>query len=119
MLSGPLGVLTSQFTTPSTVTANGATTIDRRNGEYQKVSLTANATIAVSNWPASGLWARLVLDISNTGAFNITAWPTGSIYAGGTAPTITSGAGKRDKIILDTSDGGTTVFVSIAGQDYR
>lgn len=61
----------------------------------------------------------MVLDISNTGAFNITGWPAGTIWAGGAGPpTITSGAGKRDVIILMTPDGGTTVMGSIAGQNY-
>jgi Collagen triple helix repeat (20 copies) len=116
------GVVTlsrSAFTLPSTVTATGATTINWANGEVQQVSLTANATIAVSNWPASGNWAKLVLQIANTGAFNITAWPAGTLWPGGTLPTITSGSGKKDVIILATPDGGTTIYGSIAGQDYH
>jgi hypothetical protein len=100
------------------VTATGATTIAWTSGEAVKVSLTANATIAVSGWPASPNLAKLVLDISNTGAFNITGWPTGTKWAGGTIPTITSGAGKRDLFMLITDDGGTTILGSVVGQNY-
>jgi hypothetical protein len=116
---GGLALNHSEFIELATVTANGATIINWGNGEVQKVSLTGNATINVTGWPASGHWAKLVLNITNAGAFAITGWPAGSIFPGGTAPTITSGAGKRDKVILDTDDGGATVWVSLAGQDYR
>jgi hypothetical protein len=100
------------------VTATGATTIAWTSGEAVKVSVTANATIAVTGWPASPNLAKLVLDISNTGAFNITGWPTGTKWAGGVVPTITSGAGKRDLIMLITDDGGTTILGSVVGQNY-
>lgn len=118
VLTGLLTLPRSTFTVPATVTANGATTVNWANGEVQKLSLTGNATLAVSNWPASGNFAKLVLDISNGGAFNITAWPSGTIWAGGTAPTITSGAGKRDVILLTTLDGGATILGSVVGQNY-
>jgi hypothetical protein len=101
------------------VTATGATALNLANGEVQTINLTGNATLTASGWPASGTWAKLVLQISNTGAFNITSWPTGVIWPGGTAPTITSGAGKRDCVILMSADGGVTVWGSVVGQDYR
>jgi hypothetical protein len=107
------------FTWSGTVTASGATTINWTNGEYQKVSLTSNASISVTNWPASGNFAKVVLDITNQGAFLISGWPAGTIWAGGIVPTITSGAGKRDLIMLVTGDGGTTVLGNVVGQDYH
>jgi hypothetical protein len=100
------------------VAASGATALNWTNGDIQKVTLNANSTIAVSGWPASGTLAKLTLDIQNTGAFNITGWPTGTKWAGGAAPTITSGAGKQDVIVLMSLDGGTTVLGSVAGQNY-
>jgi Bacteriophage related domain of unknown function len=100
-----------------TVAANGATAIDWTQGEVQKVTLQGNAQLSIGSWPATGL-AKLVLDIHNTGAFNITSWPTGTVWPGGTVPTITSGAGKRDVIALMSLDGGTTVLGSVIGQNY-
>jgi len=113
-----------QITAPQYVvnalSASGATIINWALGEVQAVSLAANATISsIAGWPASGQWAKLVLQITNQGAFNITGWPAGTIWPGGTAPTITSGSGKRDVIILMSGDGGATFWGSVAGQDYR
>jgi len=116
-LTGTLTYQRSALTVPGVVTANGATTVNWQNGEYQQVSLTANATIAVSNWPATGNFAKLVLDITNAGSFNVTSWPAGTIWAGGTVPTIT--ASGRDLIMLVTANGGTTILGNVVGQGYH
>lgn len=93
--------------------------INRALGEIVALSLGATVTtFTVSNWPASGLFARLVLHVNNTGAFNITTWPTNTIWAGGTPPTITSGSGKKDIVILTTYDAGTTIYGNVVGQDF-
>jgi hypothetical protein len=102
-----------------TVTANGATTIDWTAGELQTVTLTGNASFSVINWPATGALAKLVLQIKNTGAFNVTGWPSGTVWPGGVPPVITSGAGKTDVVVLMTPDAGATVLGSIVGQDYH
>jgi hypothetical protein len=116
--TNPLVVQRSQFPIYS-VAANGATALDWANGEVQQITLTGAATLSVSGWPASGNLARIVLDVLNTGAFAISGWPVGTKWAGGSAPAITSGAGKQDVVILMTFDGGATILGSIAGQDYR
>jgi hypothetical protein len=118
LTAGGLSVVNSRLTVAN-LAANGPTTVNWANGEVQRVTLTGAATIAVSNWPPTGVLAKLALFITNNGAYNITGWPAGTIWAGGTAPTITSGSGKRDIILLMTPDGGTTVYGSIAGQDYH
>jgi hypothetical protein len=100
-----------------TVTAGGATTIDWTAGEVQVVTLNGNSSLSISNWPASGL-AKLVLQINNTGAFNVTAWPSGTVWPGGTVPVITSGANKTDVFVLMTHNGGSTIFGNVIGQNY-
>jgi hypothetical protein len=104
-----------------TVTQSGATlSINRTLGENCALSLTASITsVAVTGWPASGVTGKVRLSIANTGAFGITGWPTGTIWPGGTAPTITSGSGKKDIVLLMSDDGGTTIFGSVVGQDYH
>jgi hypothetical protein len=110
----PHGTLPTQ-----TITASGALSINRASGEVARVSLAGNVTsFSVTGWPATGNLGRLVLEISNTGAFNITSWPTGTIWAGGNSPTITSGLGKKDLVILTTFNGGTTIYGALAGQDF-
>ena len=106
----PISLLTSSSSTLA---------IDCNDGEFQQVYLSASATaVTVANWPATGAAAKLTLLIYNTGAYNITGWPTGTIWAGGSAPTITSGNGKKDIIVLLSPDGGTTIFGSVVGQNY-
>src|SRR5271166_2016050 len=90
----------------SLITSTGTVALDRNNGEVQRLSLTGNTTLTVANWPAANQMGRLVLEVQNTGAFNIT-WPTGTKWPGGAAPTVTSGSGKRDLFVLMTFDGGT------------
>lgn len=116
-VSGTFGLPRSIFSMQATKIWIGAITLNWLDGEFQKISLTGNATITVSNWPSSG-WAKIALDITNTGAFTIT-WPAGTVWAGGTAPVITSGAGKRDWIVLMTDDGGTSIVGSVVGQDFH
>lgn len=96
----------------------GSVTLDRNNGEIQRMQLTGNVTLAVSNWPAAGQLGRLVLEVQNTGAYNITGWPSGTKWPGGVTPTVTSGSGAKDIYVLMTFDGGTTIYASAAGQAF-
>jgi hypothetical protein len=89
------------------VTANGATTINMNLGCHVILALAANSTLAVSNAPPSGSLGKLVIEINNGGAFNITSWPGTVVWTGGIVPTITSGSGKKDSVVLTTIDGGT------------
>jgi hypothetical protein len=100
------------------VTAGAALTIDMSKGWHVALSLGATVTsFAVTNWPATGSVGKLTLDITNTGSFNITTWPTTTIWAGGAAPTITSGAGKQDTIVLTSTNGGTAFRAYVASQN--
>ena len=102
------------------VTAAATTAISRSAGENVVLALAATiTTFTVSGWPASGTTGKLRLVITNGGANAINAWPAGTIWPGGTLPTITSGSGKKDIVLLMTDDGGTTIFGSVVGQDYR
>lgn len=90
------------------VTAASTTAIDMNLGCHVVLSLAATiATFNVTNAPPSGSLGKLILEITNAGAFNITDWPGTTVWAGGTAPTVTSGNGKKDTFVLTTVDGGT------------
>jgi hypothetical protein len=106
--------------TRQAVTTSGTSlSIDMSLGSDVALSLasTISVAFAITNWPASGTLGRVVLDISNTGAYNISAWPTGTIWQDGTAPTITSGNGKKDTILLTSSDGGASFRGFVVAQD--
>lgn len=102
------------------VTAAATTAINRALGENVALALGVNVTsLTVSNWPAAGTTGKVRLVIVSSGAFTMSGWPAGTLWPGGTAPVITSGAGKRDIILLMSDDGGTTIYGSVVGQDYR
>lgn len=105
-------------TESQTLTTTGASQdIDYSLGAYTILNLGHNVTtLTVSNWHPNGT-SRLTLEVRNTGAFNIT-FPTGWLAVGGAAPTITSGNGKKDVIVLTSEDAGTTVYIHNVGQDF-
>jgi hypothetical protein len=97
---------------------SSSVTLNHNNGEVQKMALTGSVTsLAVSNFGAAGKMHRITLEVTNGGAYTL-AWPAGTKWAGGVAPTLTSGAGKIDIFTLITLDGGTTIYGNIIGQDY-
>lgn len=91
------------------VTASSASlAIDMSLGWDVELTLSATVTsFTVSNWPASGIAGRLTLNISSTGAYNITGWPGTTYWAAGNKPTITSGNGSKDTIVITSNQGGT------------
>lgn len=90
---------------------SGATiTISLANGNIQKLTLTAGCTITLSN-PPSGTYRSLMLFVfqDGTGSHTI-AWPASVHWGTAGAPVLSTAAGKMDKILLDTVDGGTTWY---------
>lgn len=111
------GILTVDRTVPNQITATGAVTLDRADGECQRLSVTGNVTsLSISNFGVAGKLRKLVLEIVNTGSFTF-AHPAGCKWPGGSAPTLTSGAGKLDVWCYYTMDGGTTIYGAVIGQD--
>lgn len=106
---------------PATVTiTSNAATVDFNNGNHAQITLTANlTTLTISNPPASGTVGMMMLYISQdaTGSRTLT-WPASVIWAGGTAPTVTTTASRTDIFTLITRDGGTTYAGAVVGQNY-
>jgi hypothetical protein len=98
------------------ITATGALNLNRTNGEVQRLNVTGSVTsMTISGWPASGQFARLVLEVVNTGGFTVT-WPSGTKWPTGTVPVVTPSG--KDLFILVTFDGGVTVYGNVVGQNY-
>ena len=85
-------------------------TLNLANGNVQKLTLTGNCTITLTS-PASGAFRSLLLYVfqDGTGSRTIT-WPASVKWGTAGAPTLSTGASKMDKILLDTVDGGTTWY---------
>ena len=76
-----------------------ATTLSLTTGSVQTVTLNGNCTFTM---PSATAGASLTLILTQSAAF--TATFTGVLWSGGTAPTITATANKRD-ILVFVSDG--------------
>jgi hypothetical protein len=117
---GAISVVGGGKETVNTVASAGATpTINLANGNVQMVTLSANATISLTgatNSVACSL--SLYLAQNGTGGWTVT-WPASVKWPSGVAPALSSGANKIDLIILETLNGGTTWFGSLAGADFR
>ena len=102
------------------ITASGAVVIDYALGKHVRLNLSGDVTsFTVIGWPAPNRIARLTLEILNTGAFGILAWPPGTLWQAGSVAQITRGLGARDRIILSTTDAGTNIYADPIGFDYR
>ena len=102
-------------------TANTSTTytIDLTNGNVFELTLTGNCTYTFSNPPGSGIGGSFTLIQKQDGSGSRTvAWPASVDWAGGTGPTISSGANDVDVFTFVTTDAGTTWYGFTAGQDF-
>ena len=101
--------------TETVYTANSSTaiTLDLANGTFQNITLTGNATITMPT-AVAGKSFLLLLSQDATGGRTVT-WST-VVWPGGTAPTITSTASKRD--IFSFFSNGTSWFGVTVGQNY-
>jgi hypothetical protein len=97
--------------THSALTQSAATVdLDLTTANSFSFTLTQNATITLSNPPATGNFGQITVEITQDGgggAYEV-AWPTSVTWPGGTAPTISTGNDTVDVITLFTRDGGTT-----------
>lgn len=100
------------------VNTDGATiTVDWLQGPTQEVVLGATGrTLAFSNvQPGAAL--KLWVWQDGTGSRTITTYPTGTHWAGGTAPTLTTTANKFDILVFTTASS-TTQFSAGASLNY-
>lgn len=100
------------------VSAGTSLVVDLNLGWYIKLTVTATiSSFTIQHCPASGTLVKVTLDITNNGAYNLTGWPGTIKWAAGQGPTLTSGAGKRDVLMLTTTDGGTNWLGYIVSQN--
>jgi len=98
---------------------SGTVTIDLENGNSHYLTLTGNATdLVLSNPPATGKEGsvKLYIEQGGTGSYTV-AWSASEtvLWASATAPTLSTGVGDIDVILLVTVDGGTTWFGFVGG----
>lgn len=93
-----------------------ATEINVSQANYFIRTITTNTTFTVTGTPATGTVASFILDLTNGGAGTIT-WASGTVWAGGTAPTLT--ASGRDVLGFFTHNGGGAYNGFVLGKDVK
>lgn len=98
------------------VTPSGGTaTFDCALGDYFTLAPTANvSTLAFTNLPGSGRGASLMILITQDSTPRTVAWPASFKWAGGVAPSISTGSGAKDLLAVTTLDNGTTWHATLA-----
>lgn len=107
-------------TVTSPTSSSGLLTLNLENGNVFAVTLTENITsLTLSNPPTTGKAGSvtLILTQDGTGGRTVT-WPTAVLWPGGTEPTLSSGGGDIDVIVLVTVNGGTSWYGMLAGADF-
>ncbi len=66
---------------------------------------------------ASGYVSAITLKVTQDSTARTITWPSSVDWAGGTAPTLSTGSGDVDIFVFVTYDGGTTYYGFTAGQD--
>lgn len=95
--------------------SGAAITLNNTNGVMQKLTLTGNCTITLAGFAQAGAYMRLVLIQDATGSRTVT-WPAAVQWPGGTAPTLTATASKKD--VVELFYDGTNYLGRVLGQNY-
>jgi hypothetical protein len=93
---------------------SGTVTLNFNDGDLFKVTATGNISIALSNIP-SGYFINLYLVCHDFGAWTI-GWPSGTEWAGGVAPALTSSG--KDLIGFSIDKNGV-IMGSLMGRDIK
>ena len=96
--------------------SSNAATLNLRDGDNFTHTLTENVTYTFSNPAASGKASAFTLKVVQDSTARTIAWPGTVDWAGGIAPTISTGSGAVDYFVFITTDGGTNYYGFTAGQ---
>jgi hypothetical protein len=105
------GTTSTDYRNTATAVTNsaGTVTLDWALGDYFTHTATANiTTLAFSNLPGSGKGASLMLRFTQDSTPRTFAWPASFKWAGGVAPSVSTGSGVIDVLSITTFDNGTS-----------
>ena len=101
--------------------SSNAITLDLENGNYFYTTLTENiTTVTFTEGTTAGeftSWSWEITQDAGASGYTIT-WPAAVKWAGGTDPTLSTGASAVDILTFWTRDAGTTIYGSVVGQDF-
>lgn len=97
--------------------SSNAATLNLQDGTVFTHTLTENVTYTFSNPAASGYASGFTLKVTQDSSARTITWPGSVDWAGGTAPTLSTGSGDVDVFCFLTTDGGTKFYGFVAAQD--
>ncbi len=100
-------------------TATGATTLNLANGNVFDLTLTGSVTLTVTGATSGRACSFVLKATQGSGGSKVITWQSGAVWAAGTAPTISTAAGKTDVFSFLSVDGGTTWYGFASGIDLR
>jgi len=101
-----------------TASSGGNVTLDLANGNvFQHTASGGNVEFTFSNPPGSGKGGSFTLKWIQDSSDRTITWPSSVDWAGGSAPSVTSGSAKVDVYTFFTVDGGTIWYGFQAGAD--
>lgn len=107
----------SANTVTAVTSSSGTLTLDYDDGDYFTVALNENiTTLTISNMPGSGTGVTLALKITQDSTPRTFSWPASFKWSGG-APSISTGSGDVDLLVVTSFDNGTTWQANLA-KDY-
>ena len=119
IIPGLLDVVQYIETSPTVAISAGTLVLDLSTGTFFNVSLSQNiTTLTFTNVASVGKVSSITILFTMDGTPRTITWPGSVRWAGGTAPTLTSIAGKVDIFTFITRDGGTNWFGFITGQNF-
>ena len=98
----------------------GSLALDVSTANTFRVPLSQDLTaLSLTGWPAAGRTERVTIYLvqDGIGGHAVTGWPAVK-WSGGAAPALSSAPNAVDCIVLDTIDGGLTIFGNLVGQAY-
>jgi hypothetical protein len=103
--------------TKTALSAAASVAIDITNGNVFTITPDQNTTFTFTNPSASGKSCAFTLIWTQDSSDRTISWPASVDWAGGSAPDVTSGSGKRDVYTFFTIDAGTIWYGFQAGAD--
>lgn len=95
--------------------------IDASTATTFYIKLQSSVNITVVNWPNDGKSQRVALyfEQDDTGNHHVLSWPAGTKWSFSQVPVLTTNPNSVDCIVLDTFNGGATIFAGIVGLGYN
>ena len=119
MVAGAPPYVNQSMLSQNVTALSSSLSIDMSKGWIVNLTLSANVTsFSVTNWPSSGVGGKLFLNITNAGSYNITVWPGTTHWTFGVPPTLTTGVGASDTILLISNQGGTQFLGYYTGKAF-